>query len=138
MHDGASEWLSNYYMQIKQGWVASIFVIGSGSEVLPQLWMWSWQDAEAERVICAQPAAARYEVSDLSWLSAAQQLRAWSQPLANVFLCPILCSWAQCPKRVDTGPARQSFEKQYQSNRYQEADNLWLQDDPSSDMSVMC
>lgn len=71
---------------------ASMFVIGSGCEVLPQLWMWSWQDAEAERVICAQPVAVRYEVSDLSWLSAAQPLRAWSQPRANVFFCPILCS----------------------------------------------
>lgn len=70
-------------MQIKQVWVASIFVIGSHSEVLTKLWMWSWQDAYAERVIGAQPAAARYEGSDLSWLSAPQQLRAWSQPRAK-------------------------------------------------------
>lgn len=83
MHDAASKWLNNYYMQIKQVWVASIFVIGSHSEVLIKLWMWSWQDADAERVMGAQPAAVRYEGSDLSWLSAPQQLRAWSQPRAN-------------------------------------------------------
>lgn len=82
MHDAASKWLNNYYMQIKQVWVA-IFVIGSHSEVLTKLWMWSWQDADAERVMGAQPAAVRYEGSDLSWLSAPQQLRAWSQPCAN-------------------------------------------------------
>lgn len=38
------------------------------------------------------------------------------QHRADVFLCPILCSSALCPKRVDMGPAWQSFEKQYPSN----------------------
>ncbi len=96
------------------------FVMGSRSEVLTQLWLWSWQDTDAERVISAEPAAVRYEGSDLSWLSAPQQLRAWSQPHAKatqMYSSAPLCSSALCPKWVDMGPAWQSFEKQYLSNR---------------------
>lgn len=105
--------------------------------------MWSWQDADAERVMGAQPAAVRYEGSDLSWLSAPQQLRAWSQPCANA--AQMYSSAPFCVPELNVlseliwDLLDSALKNNTQSNRYQEGDNLWLQNEcESGEMSVMC